>query len=219
MYYLIFFPCVSFGQEDILGYTQPQISLNYSLTPVYGHNFSITQRVFFLNPPEAMFLTRHLDLAHFSNFKLPGHASLGFGILYRFREAFEDRDVNELRLTQQANFTFHQQSLRFGHRFRSEQRILPSITIHRFRYRFAVDGPLQGANLDFRELYWIGHIEGLMSVGKGIGPIYGLRASAWLGYLANDTIRLQVGTEYRRIVSGNEGQSVLFLLSALILNL
>lgn len=217
---IILLPGLSFGQEDLLGFIQPQISLNYSLTPVYAHNFSVSQRVFFLNPPEAGLPTRHIDLSHFSNLKLAGQRSVGLGIMYRFREAFEDRDVNELRLTEQVNFTFQHHSLRFGHRLRAEQRILPLRTVHRFRYRFAADGPLQGEELNFRELYWIGHVEGLMSVGKGLAPIYGLRASAWVGYLANETFRLQIGTEFRQIGgSVLPGQSVLFLLSSLILNL
>ena len=208
-----------FSQEDLLGFLQPQVSLNYSLTPAYSHNFSVTQRVFFLDIPQNSIATRHLDLAHFSNLKLNGGRSIGLGIMYRFREPFEGTDVNELRLSQQANITSRLRSVRLGHRFRTEQRILLSRTIHRFRYRFSADGPLQGEKLDFRELYWIGNLEALMSAGKGIRPIYGLRAGAWVGFLANNTTKVQVGTEYRRVGFWKEGRPVLFLLSSLILNL
>ena len=218
-YLFIFSPSFSIGQEDVLGFIQPQISLNYSLNPVYSHNFSVTQRVFFLNTPETEIPTRHVDLAHFSNFKIGGSGSMGFGIMYRFRDAFQDLAVNEFRLTQQVNFIFQHRALRLGHRLRTEQRLFPSRTIHRFRYRFAVDGPLQGEKLDLREFYWVGQLEGVFSAGKDLEPIYELRANGWLGYVATDTFRLQIGTEYRRVGLEMRGRSVLFLLSSVILNL
>lgn len=207
------------GQDDLIGFLQPQISLNYSLSPTYAHNFSFAQRALFLNPSDSGIGTIHLDLAHFSNFKLPRQRSIGLGIMYRLREPFDGPGQNELRLTQQFNLIHRKYSIRFGHRLRTEQRILPSRTVYRFRYRFAADGPVQGEKLDPGELYWLGNLEALNSVGKGIRPVYGLRASAWLGYLANTTAKIQVGTEYRRVGLWLEGRPVLFLLSSLILNL
>ena len=215
----VFFSCACWGQDDLLGLLQPRVSLNYSLNPHYAHNFSFAQRVLFLNPVNSGIETIHLDLAHFSNFKLPRQRSIGLGIMYRLREPFEGPDQNELRLTQQFNLIHRKHSIRFGHRFRTEQRIFPSLTVHRFRYRFSADGPVQGKKLDPGELYWVGNLEALNSVGKGIRPLYGLRATAWLGYLASDTAKIQVGTEYRRVGLWLEGRPVLFLLSSLILNL
>jgi hypothetical protein len=212
-------PSPGFTQEDLTGFLQPQVSLNYSLTPAYSHNFSVTQRVFFLNIPQTSIPTRHIDLAHFSNFKLHGDRSIGLGIMYRFREPFEGTDINELRLTEQANITSRLRVVRLGHRVRAEQRIFPLRTIHRFRYRFSADGPLQGEKLDHRELYWIGNLESLLSVGSGIRPVYGLRAGAWIGFLANASTRIQIGTEYRRVGPWLEGRPVLFLHSSLIVNL
>ena len=208
-----------YGQEDLIGFLQPQISLNYSLTPHYAHNFSFTQRALFINPTNSGIGTIHLDLAHFSKFELPRQRSIGLGIMFRLREPFEGPDQNELRFTQQFNLLHRNHSIRFGHRFRTEQRIFPSRTIHRFRYRFAADGPLQGEQLDPGELYWVGNLEALTSIGKGIRPIYDLRASAWLGFLANDMAKIQIGTEYRRVGLWLEGRPVIFLLSSLILNL
>jgi hypothetical protein len=139
--------------------------------------------------------------------------------MYRFRKPFEGPDQNELRLTQQLNLLHSWNSVRFGHRLRTEQRILPSRTIHRFSYRFAADGPLQGEKLVAQELYWVGNLEALTSVGNGIRPIYDFRASTWLGFLANETAKFQVGAEYRRVGFWREGRPLFFLLSSLILNL
>ena len=160
-----------------------------------------------------------MDLSHFSSVKWGVNRSLGLGILYRFREVFEDQSTNELRLTQQVNFVSRGQSFRFGHRLRTEQRLFPGLTLHRFRYRFAVDGPLQGKKLDPGETYWIGGLEGLLMVGKGLEPAYSLRTSGWFGYLVSDLLRIQVGGEYRIVGIWDSNRPFLFLLTSLVFNL
>jgi hypothetical protein len=175
--------------------------------------------VSYLNFGEQTLAVRNLDLSHFSTFRWRVNRSLGLGILYRFREAFEGESTDEVRLTQQFNFVTRANSLRFGHRLRTEQRIFPSMTLHRFRYRFALDGPLQGKKLDPGELYWIGSVEGLLTAGKGLQPIYSLRTSGWLGYLANAAIKVQVGGEYRVVNLWKGNRPFLFLLTSLVINL
>lgn len=207
------------GQEDLSFLLQPTVSLNYPVLPTYYHNFSIAQRVSYLSLGEETLAIRNIDLSHFSNFKWGVNRSVGLGVLYRFREAFEGESTNELRLTQQFNVVSRNHSLRYGHRLRSEQRIFSSETLHRFRYRFAVDGPLQGEKLDPGELYWIGGLEGLLTVGKGIGPIYSLRTSGWLGYLANAAIKIQIGGEYRIVNLWEDNRPFLFLLTSLVITL
>ena len=206
-------------QEDLSLLLQPRVSLNYPVSASYNHNFSIAQRISYLNLGEENITTRHVDLTHFSTFKWGIHKSLGFGILYRLREAFEGENTDELRLTQQLNFVARSHSLRFGHRFRTEQRIFSFETLHRFRYRFAVDGPIQGKKLDPGELYWIGSLEGLLTAGKGLRPIYSLRTSGWVGYLASRTFKIQVGSEYRIASLWKGNRPVLFLLTSLVFNL
>ncbi len=207
------------AQEDLSLLLQPSISLNYKVTGSYAHNFSIAQRLSYLNLGEETLSVRNLDLSHFSNVKLGVHPSVGIGVLYRFREAFEGENTDELRITEQFNYVTRNHSIRFGHRIRTEQRIFPSETLHRFRYRFALDGPVQGRKLDPGELYWIGGLEGLLTAGKGIEPVYSLRTSGWLGYLANSAIKIQVGGEYRIVNLWDRNRPVLFLLTSLVVNL
>lgn len=207
------------SQEDLSLLLQPSISLNYKVTGSYAHNFSIAQRLSYLNLGEETLSVRNLDLSHFSNVKLGVHPSVGIGVLYRFREAFEGENTDELRFTEQFNYVTRNHSVRFGHRIRTEQRMFSSQTLHRFRYRFALDGPLQGRKLDPGELYWITGLEGLLTAGKGIEPIYSLRTSGWLGYLANSAIKIQVGGEYRIVNLWDSNRPVLFLLTSLVVNL
>jgi hypothetical protein len=206
-------------QEDLSLLLQPRVSLNYAVTPAYFHNFSVAQRLSYLNLGEENLAVRNIDLTHFSNFKLGIHASAGLGILYRIREAFEGENTDEIRFTEQYNHVSRPGSIRFGHRFRVEQRVFPSRTLHRFRYRFALDGPLEGKKLDPGELYWIGSLEGLLTAGRGLHPLYSFRTSGWLGYLASRTFKIQVGSEYRIVNLWKGNRPVLFLLTSLVFNL
>lgn len=207
------------SQEDLSLLLQPSISLNYAVSPTYFHNFSIAKRLSYLNLGQETLSVRNVDLSHFSNFKLGVHPSVGLGVLYRFRDAFEGENTDELRFTEQFNYVTRNHSIRFGHRIRAEQRIFSIETLHRFRYRFALDGPMQGRKLDPGELYWVGGLEGLLTVGKEIEPIYSLRTGGWIGYLANSTIKIQVGVEYRVVDWWDRNRPVLFMLTSLVVNL
>jgi hypothetical protein len=212
-------PAIGWAQERFTGFVQPQVAVNYSLGPAYSHNFSVQQRAFFYRDGASVLETRHIDLSHFSDFRWGPGRSLGLGILYRFREPFSDTGENELRLTQQVNLNQRANIVRTGHRFRTEQRILPSETLHRFRYRLALDGPLQGEKLDVGEAYWIGSAEGLLTVARGQKPLYSLRIGGMAGLMASTELKVQAGFEYRLVGIARFDQSVLFLLSSLVLTL
>lgn len=212
-------PALGWAQERFTGFVQPQLSVNYSLGPAYSHNFSLQQRAFFYRDGASALETRHIDLSHFSDYKWGPGRSLGLGVLYRFREPFSDTGENELRLTQQLNLTRRPNVVRTGHRFRTEQRMLPSVTLHRFRYRLALDGPLQGEKLDVGEAYWIGSAEGLLTAARGEKPLYSLRVGGMAGIMASAELKVQAGFEYRLVGIARLDQSVLFLLSSLILSL
>ena len=216
---LFLFSYVVQGQDNLTGYWQPQIGVNYKVSNNYSHNFSLAKRTFILRDSDTEFTIRQLDLAHFSNLKIRGNQSVGIGIQYRFRGLFDDTAENELRLIQQYNITKSNRGLRFGNRFRSEQRITHSLTIHRFRYRFALDFPLQGQSLDIGETYLVLSTESLLSVAKASLPEYDQRITANLGWVLDEKTKLQVGTEYRAENYTNETEHVFFFLTTLVLSL
>jgi hypothetical protein len=206
--------------QDVLGqFLQTGVSLNYPVAPTYSHNFSLSQRYSFLDPVLETRGIRHLELAHFSSFKWGASRSFGIGILYRFREWFDGSRADELRITEQLNFVSEGGVVRTGHRLRAEQRIFSDIIRYRFRYRLALDGPLQGQSLNLKELYWVGTLEGLFSAGEALRPLYGIRPSAYIGYLASEQFRIQIGAEYRQEDLGRNNIPILFFLTSLILNL
>lgn len=206
------------AQDDFTAYLQPQIALNYEVSAFYSHNFSLENRNYLIEAGESQFQVRHLHFAHFSNLKIKDNQSLALGVQYRFRKNF-DGGSNELRLTQQYNFTKQPFVVRFGHRFRSEQRITRKLTIHRFRYRFSLDFPLQGERLDIGEPYLVSNLETLLSVAKSNTPTYDQRFTVNLGWLLNEKTKLQIGTEYRFENFGQATENVLFFLTALNLSL
>ena len=207
------------AQDNYTGYWQPQISLNYEVAPRYSHNFSLANRSYFYRDAQTDFSTRQLDLAHFSDYKTSFNTSIGAGIQYRFREVFEKEEQNELRLIQQFNSTQKQRIIRVGNRFRAEQRITKAQTIHRFRYRFAIDLPLQGLELNVGEPYFIATTESLLSVGKGTAPEYDQRFTSQIGWLLGNNTKLQIGLEYRFEDYLGETQQVFFFLNSLVISL
>ncbi len=207
------------AQDNLTGYLQPKIAINYAVTDSYHHNFSLGNRTYIFKDEDFNLEPRQLDLIHFSNLKTRDNQSLAFGIQYRFREVFDNEKHNELRLTQQYNITSKPRIIRFGHRLRSEQRLLKNLTIHRFRYRFTIDFPLQGEQLDVGETYLVANTEALLNVAKSLQPQFDHRFTANLGWLFNEGTKFQLGVEYRFENYNSQTENIFFALTSLILTL
>ncbi|KQC30930.1 hypothetical protein AAY42_14295 [Flagellimonas eckloniae] len=207
------------AQDNLTGFLQPQVAINYDVSNTYSHNFSLAHRGYFIKNGDSGYEARQIDLVHFSKFSLSDNQSLAFGVQYRFRNIFED-ESDEIRLTQQFNFSKRPFVVRLGHRFRTEQRITKALTVHRFRYRFAVDFPLKGEVLNIGEPYFIGTFENLLSVAKSNSPEYDTRISGQVGWQLQEGLKLQTGIEYRmEDYASDFPQNVFFVLTSLQLSL
>ncbi len=207
------------AQDNFTGYIEPDISFNYKVVTNYDHNFKVSTRTFFYDDNDYVLRSRQIDLVHFSKLKIRDNQSIAFGVQYRFRKNFQPDRENELRLTQQYNRTVKPHVVRFGHRLRSEQRIQPSLTTYRFRYRFALDFPLQGEQLDVGEAYFIASTETLLSVAKANASQFDHRFTANLGVLSAEKTKIQTGVEYRFEDYTHRTENVFFVLASLILSL
>jgi len=181
-----------FAQENFTGYLQSQLGIDYKVKGIYSQNFSLSNRNYAIDEGELLLRKRHLDLAHFSKWDIKDNQNVALGVLYRLIENFE----NEFRFTEQFNITDKPNAVRYVHRFRIEQRITKPLTTHRFRYRFALDVPLKGENLDPGEPYFFGTIENLLSVAKNNLPQYDTRLSGQMGWQLNRELKFQIGLEY-----------------------
>lgn len=185
-----------FAQNDTDVFHEHEFAARHSMNETYSLNFGLSSRAFTINENDLIYRLRQVQISHFSSLKLNLKHSIGLGIMYRNRNAFEDSS-NEIRLTQQFNQKSIVKRLRFGHRFRSEQRFFDRFTEFRFRYRLAVDIPLQGLKLDTGETYFILTTEGLLTNAKIIKPEIEYRLSPSIGILLSEDFNVEFGIELR----------------------
>ncbi|MEM9680647.1 MAG: DUF2490 domain-containing protein [Bacteroidota bacterium] len=184
------------AQSNFESLNESSIALNYKHSETYHLNVSIQSRAYIFQDDQFTYQQRQFDLTHFSTFSLAYNKSVSLGIRYRNRDLFDDNS-NELRFTQQFNYTMRREPARFGHRFRLEQRIFDDFTVHRLRYRYAIDFPLNGLKVDVREPYFIGAMEALFSIGSTTRPEWDHRTTVQIGWLLTKSFKLQFGLEYR----------------------
>ncbi|UWX54718.1 DUF2490 domain-containing protein [Maribacter litopenaei] len=132
-YTILFICCVLYlipkqsqGQDNLVGYWNPQIALNYNVTSNYSHNFSFENRSYLYRDSNLQFNVRQIDFNHFSGLKIRDNQTIGFGIKYRIKESFDQNTDNELRFTEQYNINSKIGNVRLGNRFRAQQRITNS---------------------------------------------------------------------------------------------
>lgn len=207
------------SQNYTTAYWEPEVALNYKVTPLLKQNFSLSNRNYIYNDNKTQLTIRQIEIAHFSSLAIDPYKSIGFGVQYRFREAFESNKENEVRLTQQFNITKNTNSARFGNRFRIEQRIQPTNLVHRFRYRFAVDIPLKGLKMDIGEPYLVATTESLLSIGKSIKPMYDQRLTSQIGWSISQHLKAQLGIQFRMENYTEHTEHVFFFLNSLVISI
>ncbi len=183
-------------QNDFEALSESAFAVRHDFSKIYNANFELSTRAFAYSNDDFAYVTRQIQIGHFSTLKLNLKNSIALGAMFRNRSLFEDSS-NELRLTQQFNRKSILKTLRFGHRFRSEQRFYNTFTAFRFRYRLALDLPLQGLKLDVGETYLVITNEGLLTSSKVHQPEIEYRISPSFGILLSEQLNLEFGIELR----------------------
>ncbi len=199
VFLLLMIPEFGSAQSNYTAFWQPEVDVNYSLTPHYRHNFKVANRNFVIRSDDLVLDIRQIDFRHFSTFLIHSDQSISLGLMWRQSEDFKLGTLNEFRLTQKFNLIRRPGKVRLGHRVMAEQRISSALTVFRFRYRFAADLPLEGDKLDVGESYLISYLEMLLSTSKKTVPIYSSRIAAHIGWLLSPKTRIQLGLEHRLI--------------------
>ena len=202
------------GQENFTGFMQTSANLDYKVKPLYVHNNGIELRNYYYNNDQTNFEIQQIDLSHFSELKLLDNQSIALGVQYRFRKLCKNSSDDELRITEQYNLTKRGYNFRHGHRFRWEQRIKSKDVTHRFRYRYAIDIPLKGTQLDYRELYIALATESLLTTATQIKPEFDQRLYIDFGWIRSKYINFEIGLEYRAEDLYNKIGNVLILNSS-----
>ncbi|VXB33993.1 DUF2490 domain-containing protein [Maribacter litoralis] len=218
---LLLFLCVRYvqSQNNTVAYWEPEVALNYKVTPLLKQNFSLSNRNYTYHNNKSQLTVRKIEITHFSSLTIDPYKSIGLGVQYRFREVFENDKENELRLTQQFNITKITNSVRFGNRFRIEQRIQPSTLIHRFRYRFAIDIPLKGLRTDIGEPYLVATTESLLSIEKSAKAMYDQRITSQIGWSISNHLKAQLGVQFRMENYTENTEHVFLFLNSIVFSL
>lgn len=216
---VILFSQLSFSQDEFISFWEPQLAINYQVKNDYYHNFTLANRNFVYRNNDIEFDVRQIDIRHFSKLKIRDNQSISLGFMWRNSKLFDDMRLNEFRLTQQYNITSSPTKFRYGHRFRSEQRLFSGLTIFRFRYRLALDFPLEGDVLDVGETYSVFGVEPVLSLASALEPIYDLRLRGGMGWRISPKSKLQFVLEYRLVDYTSDTDHVLLLETALNLGL
>jgi hypothetical protein len=214
----LFFCLTTNAQDGFAALGESSFAVNHKVSKNYAVNFALRSRYFIFRNSSLEYNQQQIDVFHFSTFKLDINHDLSFGIYYRNRDVFETGS-DELRFTQQFNYKKQKLGVRYGHRFRTEQRILDTKTIFRQRYRFAVDFPLNGEKLDIGEPYFIGAVEGLISLSKTDVSEIDHRTTAQIGWQLTESLKLQTGLEYRLEAFNIKAKNNLFVLSSAVLRI
>ncbi|MFV9549817.1 DUF2490 domain-containing protein [Algibacter sp. PT7-4] len=208
----------SYAQNNFTSLGESAFAINHTVSKTYSMNFALRSRYFLYKNKNLQYQQQQIDIYHFSTIKLNFNHKLSFGIYYRNRDRFET-GTNELRLTQQFNFTKQKLGVRYGHRIRAEQRIIDNKTIFRQRYRFAVDFPLNGEKLDIGEAYLVSATEGLLSLSKTDKPETDIRISSQIGWQISQKLKLQTGLEHRLEAFNLKAKNNLYILSSAVLKI
>lgn len=215
---MLFVSLNSYGQNTTEVFHENVFALRHSFTKSYNANFELSSRAFMYTGEDVVYRLRQLQLSHFSTFKIDLKQSFALGLMYRNRDAFESSS-NEIRLTQQYNYKTISRTLRLGHRLRSEQRFYDDFTTFRFRYRFAIDMPLQGLKLDVGETYLVVTNEGLLTIANVMKPEVGYRISPSLGILVTQDLNIEFGVELRLSEINIKTEESVFFNTSVELNL
>jgi len=208
----------AFAQNSFASLGESDFSIEYEFSDFYSIDLTIEPRYEIYEDDEFAIANQHIDVELFQSYRISKKYSVDLGIQYRFREEF-GASTDEFRLTEQFNITKKFLAFRFGHRFRLEQRFFEKSTEIRSRYRFGLDFPLNGEELDVGEAYFATSSEFLYSVGNDTKPELDNRTGAHIGWQLSESLNFQVGLQYRFVTFNIATEHQLYFLSSVEIRL
>lgn len=191
---LIFCASICFAQNQIG--LLPQINTDFKVGKGWKVNSKLEGRqLFFQNPypeGESELEFERMDLELVATKSLDALHSLGGGYLIRRQDGlFIHRFIQQFSITQKLIGS------RISHRIRTDQTLEKDEAVQlRLRYRFSWEKPLNGMELDPKEMYLKLNNEylGILKDAKGNLEIRGL---ASLGFNLSDDTQIETGIDYR----------------------
>lgn len=221
LFFLIFL-CL-FAGENLFAQTpnsllwEPEVKFKFSTEDSWKHSFGIASRNFFFTYMEGEKIQgssqEHIELNHFTSYRLGKKTSAALGFRYRFREIFDDSRYDEFRIIEQFNYFNPVSQWGIAHRFRFEQRLRNIITIYRLRYQIGISRPLSEAfSLGFST-------EFLYSMAKNLRPAPDQRFTLEVENSSFANLDLSAGIEYRYEDYTGESENNFIILSGATIKL
>ncbi|SHG13658.1 outer membrane insertion C-terminal signal [Salegentibacter echinorum] len=184
------------AQDNVELLIEPEFSIDLDTKTQWTHSFGIASRDIIFEEKQFHFNAQHIELSHFTGYKLDDANKVSLGVRYRFKEIFHDAKTDELRIVEQFSHGIKKENLKIGHRLRIEQRIT-DITRNRTRYRFSLEFPLNNA-IEPRKVFSLKtSAEALWMIGKKIPTTYEQRLSISVGKEIGVKTDLDFGIQYR----------------------
>lgn len=196
---LVFLSRTLSAQEKNVFFTGvfPEISLTKKLSPQNKLNFKIeNQEIIFDNRDSELdnpqFTHYRTDMMLFFDRNIRPGMSISLGVFHRFQE---NEDGN--RIIQQFSMLQRLRNFRINHRMRTDQTFTKNDDLEvRFRYRFSMEIPLEGAEVDPKEFYLVLSEEPIFSYKGGDFEIENRIVFA-LGKLFDSNEKLEWAVDYR----------------------
>ena len=175
----------------------PELSITKKLDPFNKLNFKIeNQEILFDNrdlvSDNPQFKHYRTDVMFFYDRSIRPGVSVGLGIFHRIQDG-----ENANRIIQQLSVLQRLRNLRINHRMRTDQTFTKNVDLEfRFRYRFSLEIPLEGAEVDPTEFYMVISDEPILSYQTNEFEIENRMVIA-LGKLYNNKEKLEWAVDYR----------------------
>lgn len=185
------------GQAPLYFKWDPGASFTHKINKRWSANFSLGGLYnggSFNESATASGLER-MEVKAFATYKLFNKQALSGGYMFR-KYAPLDTIGYEHRFTEQYSFIWRIGAYRIGNRLRLEQRVRNTGFTNRLRYRFSLDFPLNGNEIDPGEIYLIGSEELVFSFNANDQSLEN-RLTAGGGWQISDSRKLEVSAEYR----------------------
>lgn len=175
----------------------PEVSLTKKVNDRIKLNFKVENQEIIFNNQDSQsenpqFTHYRTDLMMFFDRSIRPGVSVGLGVFHRFQE---NEDGN--RIIQQLAILQRMRNLRINHRMRTDQTFTRNDEFEvRFRYRFSMEIPLEGDEVDPKEFYTVLSEESIFSY-KGRNFEIENRTAIALGKLFNSQEKLEWALDYR----------------------
>lgn len=184
---------ILWSQHNFKSFFEPEIELGYQVGNQYFHSFNIENRNIIYESSQIQYMVKQIDLGHTSTYLINEQTALGIGIQYRFEDTFDDSEENELRLSQEVEWSSDHENFSLKNRLRNEFRLYDSTTKYRWRYEIGFKLPIINSQSSYLKL----ETESLLELATTQKPELEQRLTSLYGWSLSPSTGIEMGLQYR----------------------